>query len=144
MQESCAAWSQVANTLWAYATLGHDPRPPLLDAMAAHVSERIHICRPQAVSNSLWVRLSFALYLFQADPFGTLHTSFWSSPSCHTLPDARTVHGRGGKGGGGVLYVVKFITQWVLSCLWFLCFIQSASQPTSGCGDWYRLFVCIV
>ncbi len=47
---------QVANTLWSYATLGHDPGPALLDAVAAHISARMHVFRPQASSNSLWVR----------------------------------------------------------------------------------------
>jgi len=46
----------VANTLWSYATLGHDPGAQLLDAIAAHMCDRMHVFRPQAISNSLWVR----------------------------------------------------------------------------------------
>lgn len=45
----------MANTLWSYATLGHDPGAPLLDAIAAHICDRMHVFRPQASSNSLWV-----------------------------------------------------------------------------------------
>lgn len=48
--------AQVANTLWSYATLGHDPGSQLLDAIAAHMCDRMHVFRPQAISNSLWVR----------------------------------------------------------------------------------------
>jgi hypothetical protein len=48
--------AQVANTLWSYATLGHDPGAQLLDAIAAHMCDRMHVFRPQAISNSLWVR----------------------------------------------------------------------------------------
>ena len=46
----------MANTLWSYATLGHDPGAQLLDAIAAHMCDRMHVFRPQAISNSLWVR----------------------------------------------------------------------------------------
>lgn len=48
--------AQVANTLWSYATLAHDPGSQLLDAIAAHMCDRMHVFRPQAISNSLWVR----------------------------------------------------------------------------------------
>lgn len=48
-------WQQeVANTLWSYATLSHDPGNALLDAMAIQMVERIQQFRPQAISNSLW------------------------------------------------------------------------------------------
>ncbi|KAL3149096.1 hypothetical protein ABBQ32_001939 [Trebouxia sp. C0010 RCD-2024] len=45
---------EVANTLWSYATLGHDPNNLLLDAMAGQMAQNIQHFRPQAVSNSLW------------------------------------------------------------------------------------------
>jgi FAST kinase-like protein, subdomain 1 len=45
---------EIANTLWSYASLGHDPGNALLDAMAIQMVERIQQFRPQAISNSLW------------------------------------------------------------------------------------------
>lgn len=38
---------EIANTLWSYATLGHDPGSSLLDAIAAQMVERIQHFRPQ-------------------------------------------------------------------------------------------------
>jgi hypothetical protein len=60
--------AQVANTLWSYATLGHDPGAQLLDAIAAHMCDRMHVFRPQAISNSLWVRQGMFLLMLQPQP----------------------------------------------------------------------------
>lgn len=44
---------EVANTLWSYATLGHDPNNLLLDAMAGQMAQNILHFRPQVSSCSL-------------------------------------------------------------------------------------------
>lgn len=43
---------EVANTLWSYATLGHDPGQSLRDAMAVQMVARIQQFRPQAIPSS--------------------------------------------------------------------------------------------
>ena len=38
---------EIANTLWSFATLGHDPKEQLLDAMGIQMIARIQQFRPQ-------------------------------------------------------------------------------------------------
>ena len=41
---------EIANTLWAFATLGHDPGAVLLDAAAAQMVDNIAHFRPQVLT----------------------------------------------------------------------------------------------
>jgi hypothetical protein len=45
---------EVANTLWAVATLGHNPGATLLDAASVQILRRIDQFSPQDISNSIW------------------------------------------------------------------------------------------
>jgi hypothetical protein len=45
---------EVANTLWAVATLEHNPGVALLDAAAVQILRRLDQFSPQDTSNSIW------------------------------------------------------------------------------------------
>lgn len=66
---TAAAFSRqhLSNTMWALATLEHDPGRPFLAAVAAAMTQRAGECNPQEISNSVW---AFArLSTFLAPPF---------------------------------------------------------------------------
>ena len=51
---TCVVWQDISNTLWAFATLRHNPGRELLDAASGPALQMFNKFKPQEIANLLW------------------------------------------------------------------------------------------
>lgn len=75
----------VANMIWAYASLAHNPPGPFLEALCEHAAHQLPHFSPQNISNTIWAlatlkwhgKVSLGVELVECD-WGVVGVRVWA------------------------------------------------------------------